>query len=193
MTFLFYFLIFALIHSLLATDHIKSKAERLLKKRFRYYRIAYTVISFITFAPAFLTWVEYTSSTPLVYIVPQWLYPVIILIRLLALGLFLYAALQTDILEFIGIKPEKKQNVLIRTGAYGIVRHPLYTACMIVLFTKTDMTELDLTAAALVSIYFIIGAYIEQKRLLSTFGEEYRKYQQQVSMFIPMKWVMKSR
>ncbi len=37
---------------------------------------------------------------------------------------------------------------------------------------------LDLTAAALVSIYFITGAYIEERRLVSTFGDRYRKYQQ---------------
>ena len=56
-----------------------------------------------------------------------------------------------------------------------------------------EMSQLDLIAVLLVSIYLIIGAFIEERRLLSVFGEEYRKYQQQVSMFIPVKWVIRMK
>ena len=42
-TFILYFLIFAAIHSLLATDYIKNKAERLLKEKFRFYRLLYYI------------------------------------------------------------------------------------------------------------------------------------------------------
>ncbi len=190
-TFIFYFLFFALIHSLLAADYIKNKAQNLLGKEFRFYRIIYTLISLLTFAPAFLIWATYTGSTPLVYSLTESLYPVIILIRLGALGIFVYASYQTDILEFIGIR-QKAKNILITNGAYGIVRHPLYASGMLLLFTKMEMSRLDLVALALVSIYLITGAYIEERRLFSVFGEEYRKYQQQVSMFIPVKWIMKN-
>lgn len=190
-TFIFYFLFFALIHSLLAADYIKNKAQNQLGKEFRFYRIIYTLISLLTFAPAFLVWATYTGSTPLVYSLPESLYPVIILIRLSALGIFVYASYQTDILEFTGIR-QKVKNTLITNGAYGIVRHPLYASGMLLLFTKMEMSRLDLVASALVSIYLIIGAYIEERRLLSVFGEEYRKYQQRVSMFIPVKWIMKN-
>jgi len=195
-TFVFYFLFFAVIHSLLATDHIKIKAERLLKGKFRYYRLIYTIISFPTFAPAFLIWLKYTASTPLVYSISGWLYPIFFLIRLLGTGLFVYAAFQTDMLEFTGMrqiyaKNVKPENRLITKGAYGIVRHPLYTGGISALFTKMEMSLLDLTAVLLVSIYLIVGAFIEEKRLISAFGEDYRKYQQQVSMFIPVKWILR--
>jgi protein-S-isoprenylcysteine O-methyltransferase Ste14 len=189
-TLIFYFLVFAVVHSVLATDFVKRKAERLLGDTFRFYRIIYVIISFITFAPAFFIWITYTGSTPLAYRIPGLLYPFFLLIRILALGLFAYAAFQTDILELIGLRRNAK-NKLITTGAYGIVRHPLYAGGIILLFTKTEMSQLDLTAVLLVSIYLIIGAFIEEKRLLEIFGEEYRKYQQRVSMFIPAKWVMK--
>ena len=189
-TFTFYFLVFAGLHSLLAADYIKDKAEKLLGKGYRFYRIMYTIVSFLTFAPAFFIWVSFTGSTPLVYNLPERLYPVIILIRLCALGIFVYASYQTDILEFIGIR-QKAKNILITSGAYGVVRHPLYTGGILLLFTKMDMSQLDLIAVLLVSIYLIIGAFIEERRLLSVFGEEYRKYQQQVSMFIPVKWVIR--
>lgn len=195
MLFIFYFLLFAGIHSFLATDYFKSRAERLLGKGFRFYRLIYSLISIPAFAPAFLVWIEYSGSTPHVYSIPQWMYPVIILIRLLALGMFAYAAFQTDILEFIGIKrmQEKTKNILITGGAYGIVRHPLYVSGIILLITKMEMSLLDVIAVVLVSIYLIIGAFIEERRLLSAFGDEYRKYRQRVSMFIPVKWVLNRR
>ena len=189
LTFIFYFIIFAALHSLLATDYIKKKAEKQLKHQFRFYRIFYNFISFIIFAPVLLVWIMYTSSTPPVYSIPEWLYPFILLIRLAAIGLFSYAVYQTDVLDFAGIRQitGKSKNMLITKGAYGIVRHPLYTGGIIILFTKTNVTQLDLAAFVLVSLYLIIGALLEERRLISIFGEEYRKYQQDVSMFIPVR------
>ncbi len=191
LNFILYFLIFTIIHSALASDYIKNKAQRLLGERFRFYRIIYTLISIPAFAPAFLVWIEYSGSTPPVYSIPQWAYPLIITVRVLALGVFAYASFQTDILDFTGIKQKHEKPILITNGAYGIVRHPLYASGMLLLVTKMEMSQLDLIAVLLVSIYLIIGAYIEERRLLSVFGDEYHKYRQQVSMFIPVKWVKK--
>lgn len=192
-TFVFYFLLFALIHSVLATEYVKKKAEKWMGTNFRFYRLAYTILSFFTFAPAFLIWITYANSTPPVYAIPQLFYPIIILIRLLATGMFAYAAMQTDILSLIGIRQlqRKVKKNLIISGVYGMVRHPFYTAGIILLFTKIEMSQLDLAAVVLISIYFIIGAFIEERRLLALFGEEYREYQKQVSMFIPVKWIKK--
>lgn len=193
--FILYFLLFAGIHSALAAGYIKNRSERLLGDNFRFYRLLYTILSLLTIAPAFLVWATYSNSTQLIYSVPQWLYPFILLIRLLATGMLVYAALQTDVLEFTGIRQlqGKNKNELITKGAYGIVRHPFYSGSVILLLTKMEMTQLDLTAIILISIYLIIGAYVEERRLLAVFGEEYRNYQKQVSMFIPVKWVSKLR
>ena len=190
-TFVFYFIGFAFLHSLLATAYIKKRAEKILNERFRYYRLIYNIISFITVAPAFWIWMTSSLSTPLLYSVPAWLFWVIHILRLLSLGLFLYAALQIDMLEFAGLRQKSAISRLITGGAYGILRHPLYTAGILLIFTKTEMTLLDFTAAALVSIYFIAGAFIEERRLVSAFGDEYMKYQQRVSVFIPVKWFIK--
>jgi protein-S-isoprenylcysteine O-methyltransferase Ste14 len=190
MNFIFYFLLFAIIHSFLAMDHTKKEARKLLGKRYRYYRLLYSLISIPLFAPAFIVWMTYSNTTPVVYTISHNLYPVVTLFRLCALGIFGYAAMQKDVLEFIGIKSQKK-NVLVTGKVYGIVRHPLYSAGILLLVTQMDMTLLDLTAVVLVTAYSVIGAFIEEKRLLSVFGDEYRKYRQQVSMFIPMKWLMR--
>lgn len=187
-TFVSCFIAFAFIHSLLATDYIKKWAEKILNERFRFYRLIYNIISFITAAPAFWIWATSSSSTPMLYSVPELLFPITIILRLLSLGLLAYATLQTDMLEFAGLRQKGGKGMLLTGGAYGIVRHPFYTAGIILIFTKTEMTLLDFTVAALVSIYFIVGAFMEERRLVSAFGDEYGKYKQNVSMFIPVKW-----
>lgn len=190
LTFTLYFLFFAVFHSILAMDHAKNKAKKLMGKCYRYYRLIYSVISFPLIIPAFWVWASSSKSSPLVYTIPDNLYPLVILVRLCAIGLFGYAALQTDVLEFIGIKREKKKALITR-GSYAIVRHPLYLAGILIVITKMRMAQIDLLATLLISGYFVIGAFIEEKRLLSVFGEEYGKYKQEVSMFIPVQWFVK--
>ncbi|TRZ89848.1 MAG: isoprenylcysteine carboxylmethyltransferase family protein [Methanosarcinales archaeon] len=189
--FVLYFLAFALIHSVLATDNAKERAEKILKRNFRFYRIIYNIISFITAVPTFYVWWISSSSTPVVYSFPEWSNPFLTLFKLLAIGLFGYALFQNDLLEFAGLKKKKIDSKPITDGVYRIVRHPQYTALIILLFSQNKMTVLDLTAALLVSFYCIIGAFIEEKRLVSSYGDRYRKYQEQVSMFIPVKWIIK--
>ena len=190
-TFVLYFLAFALLHSVLATDNARERAEKILKSNFRFYRIIYNIISFITAAPAFYVWWISSSSTPVVYSFPEWSHPFLTLLQLLAIGLFGYALFQFDLLEFAGLRKKKIDSKPITDGVYRIVRHPQYTALIILLFSQNRMTVLDLTAAVLVSFYCIIGAFIEEKRLVSSYGDRYRKYQQEVSMFVPVKWILK--
>ncbi len=186
--FVLYFLFFAFIHSALAADFIKKKVKKRLKDNYRFYRIIYNVISFLTVIPAFLVWIRLSSSTLEIYRIPEWLIPVFIIFRLLALGLFSYALLQTDILEFAGLTQGKVDDRLITNGAYRIVRHPFYAGIILLLFTKTEMTQLDITAVVLFSVYMIAGAFLEERKLVSKFGDEYLKYRNKVSMFIPVKW-----
>jgi protein-S-isoprenylcysteine O-methyltransferase Ste14 len=190
LTFTLYFLFFAVFHSILAMDHAKNKAAKLMGKGYRYYRLIYSIISFPLIIPAYLVWVSSSKFSPLVYAIPDNLYPLVILVRLCALGLFGYAALQTDVLEFIGIKREKKKSLITR-GPYAIVRHPLYLSGILVLITNMRMTQIDLLAVLLISGYCVIGAFIEEKRLLLVYGDEFKEYREQVSMFIPVKWFVK--
>jgi hypothetical protein len=68
-------------------EHAKYKAEKLMGKGYRYYRLIYSVISFPLIIPAYLVWTTYSKSSPLIYAIPEYLYPLVILVRLSALFL----------------------------------------------------------------------------------------------------------
>src|SRR5659263_419523 len=76
--FVLYFLFFAIIHSFLAMDHTKNRAEKLFGKAFRYYRLLYSLISIPLFAPALMVWITYSNSQSLALIPPahNFSYPV---------------------------------------------------------------------------------------------------------------------
>lgn len=77
-------------------------------------------------------------------------------------------------------------------GILSAVRHPWYTGGMLIVWAR----PLD-TAAVMTNLvvcgYFVAGAYLEERKLKVQFGEAYRDYQRQVSMFFPFKWVRKKR
>lgn len=73
---------------------------------------------------------------------------------------------------------------LVTWGVYGIVRHPQFLAGLIILWSR-DLTDNALVTNVVLSLYLIIGARIEEKRLLVKYGDGYRRYMSEVPGFIP--------
>jgi protein-S-isoprenylcysteine O-methyltransferase Ste14 len=76
---------------------------------------------------------------------------------------------------------------LVKTGLYGIVRHPMYLAGIMIFTFEPNITRNWLTVSVLADIYFIIGAFIEERRLIKRFGDEYIQYMKEVPRFIPKR------
>lgn len=69
-----------------------------------------------------------------------------------------------------------------------MVRHPWYAGGILIVWGR----NLDMAAILtnlVITGYFIIGAYLEERKLLVEFGEEYIDYQRQVSMLFPFKLI----
>jgi protein-S-isoprenylcysteine O-methyltransferase Ste14 len=84
----------------------------------------------------------------------------------------------------IGRRPTDSQHKLITWGIYGVIRHPQSAAGLILLWTR-DLTDTGLIVSLVLSLYLIIGARIEEKRLLAIFGEQYARYMSEVPRFFP--------
>jgi protein-S-isoprenylcysteine O-methyltransferase Ste14 len=78
-------------------------------------------------------------------------------------------------------------SVLVKSGVYKYIRHPLYLS-VFCLGTGIMMKDLQLFQIILGTLNLIavwITALIEEKEMISKFGEEYRRYIKDTKMFIP--------
>src|SRR3990170_4710005 len=69
---------------------------------------------------------------------------------------------------------------------YGVVRHPLYLGISVVLVFPPVQTRNSLLSTAMVVLYFYVGTFFEERRMVRKFGEEYRKYREHVPRFLPL-------
>ena len=70
-------------------------------------------------------------------------------------------------------------------GPYKVVRHPLYLFTIIFLILRPTMDLFYLVFLIFLITYFYIGSFYEEKKLVSAFGEQYRKYQESVPRLFP--------
>lgn len=122
-------------------------------------------------------------------------------IQLSGVFLFIYASKHFNLFEFLGLKqafcfltkkPLKDTDIeglnnkeLITTGAYSIVRHPMYLSGILIFTFNPSISINSLTITVLADVYLVFGAYIESKRYMVKFGNDYIKYMQRVPMLIP--------
>lgn len=81
----------------------------------------------------------------------------------------------------------KEGHRLIRSGPYGLVRHPIYTGLLIaVIGTALVLGEWrGLLGVVLVLVTHARKAQREEKLLISEFGDEYQGYRRVTGFFLP--------
>jgi len=175
------------LHSLLASNEIKRwLTDRLGGSVMRGYRLFYNILAFISFLPV-LYFVATLPDTPL-YVIPYPFAYGLILGQALGVILLIIGILQTDTLSFIGMRQllegERSQN-LIRSGLYKYVRHPLYSAGLLMLWLSPSMTINSLVFVIGATLYILLGAFFEEKKLVKEFGQDYLDYKSRTPMLIP--------
>ena len=86
-----------------------------------------------------------------------------------------------------GLVTVKDDHELIRSGPYGLVRHPIYTGLLLsVLGTAVAFGEWRGSIAfALLTVSFVIKLRVEERFMSETFGEQYQRYRAKVPALIP--------
>jgi protein-S-isoprenylcysteine O-methyltransferase Ste14 len=176
------------VHSVLASHGAKDSARRALGAGFmRWYRLLYNGFSFVTFLPL----VALTATLPdrLLYTIPApWIYLTLAIQAGAALAL-LVALLQTDVWAFAGLsqpfRGESGTGRLVTGGMYRFVRHPLYATGLVILWLAPQMTVNRLVLITCLSLYLIIGAFYEERKLARDFGPAYAEYRSRTPMFLP--------
>ena len=181
------------LHSFLITPTVIGFVQKRFKKAYRYYRIFYNVIALVTLIPV----VVYSSSIQWLPVF-HWEGPFRIVQGLLlfsALLFFIGGSRQYDLAQFLGIRQVRENSTcsllsddcrLDTEGILGMVRHPWYAGGILIVWGR----NLDMAAILtnlVITGYFIIGVFLEERKLLLEFGDEYIDYQRRVSMLFPFK------
>lgn len=180
------FTLFAAVHSLLAVPALKLRLQKLAGSPLPGYRLVYNLVSLVMFGWVMRAW----QAPAVIYLAPGiWSLVCHGLQALVLLAVFLCVR-QTGLAVFLGAGPGREEAPprLQTSGWYGIVRHPLYLLGLLFCLLNPVMTSRWLVLTLLSAVYFLIGALLEERRLLRTFGYAYHAYRQQTPFLIPRPW-----
>jgi len=176
--------------SISVTDYLQQKAGQ----AFRFYRLTFNMVALLTLVPVAMYeraihghWAFWWQGSNVFFQ---------IMLLAVAFLLFFAGARHYDFFQFVGFRQIKggasgmtlsKAEDLDTTGILGIIRHPWYAGSIIVIWGR-DLTRAAVVTNIILTIYLIVGAYLEERKLAIEYGQKYRIYQQKVPMFIPCKF-----
>jgi protein-S-isoprenylcysteine O-methyltransferase Ste14 len=183
------FSVFALHHSVLARSRAKLGIRRIVPAEIE--RSIYTWVASLLFLGVCTWWQP----------VPGVLYELDGVWRAVAWAVQLAGVLLTarassaiDVLDLAGVRAVERapgtetptRPPLTTGGLYGFVRHPLYFAWALFVFSAPTMTGTRACFAVVSTAYLMIAIPWEERGLVETFGEDYESYRRQVkSRMIP--------
>lgn len=184
----FFWILYGIFHSSLASGKVKNWFETILKEKFRYYRLFYTLFAFAGFA--IIIYYQISITTVSLFSVNNFLVIIGSIVLLTGLIIMLIS-IKKYFLSLSGVKSlvteEPVSNKLRIDGVHKYVRHPLYLGTFLFiwgLFILFPLLSL-LIANIVITTYTLIGIVFEEQKLIKEFGTAYSDYQNQVPKIIP--------
>lgn len=176
--------IYFFLHSFLATDLVKSFLKRVMGQGFRFYRLIYSLISTLGLAFLFLL-NGLIPSSPIFESVGILRYTGLVLAAWGVIVIRL-AFREYNLSSFLGLQSEE-EGTLKRNGILRNVRHPIYTGIILLVFgfILVNPKITTLVSSICILLCLAIGIYFEEEKLIKTFGDSYRRYQEEVPMLFP--------
>jgi methanethiol S-methyltransferase len=167
--------VFALHHSVFARERTKAWLTRLVPTRLE--RSVYVWIASVLLILVCTLWRRIGGT---VYSLDGWRRVALAAVQIAGVWLIARAVAGIDPLELAGIREPPTQGGLQTAGPYGWVRHPLYLGWVIAVFGAADMTTDRLAFAGITTFYLVVAVFWEERSLVNSFGDEYRRYRQHV-------------
>jgi protein-S-isoprenylcysteine O-methyltransferase Ste14 len=179
------------LHSLLIAPGIETRLRRRLGPHAVWYRLAYNLLAAVTLLAAFLYFHRH-PATPLWSWHGLWQIPRAALL-VAALWLGWLGARAHDNAAFLGLRQLRDAHAghapappaLSRDGVLGRIRHPWYTAGILLLVAVRDFTTTNVVWRAVFVLYLLVGARLEDRKLERNFGDAFAVYRREVPAFLP--------
>jgi protein-S-isoprenylcysteine O-methyltransferase Ste14 len=181
--------VFAVQHSGMARQQFKAVLTRSLHPAAE--RSLYVLLSVL--ALALLYWQWRPIPDQIWHIENAYLAAAIWILYFLGWGIVVLSTFLISHFDLMGLKqvyrnwlgqqqePPKFQTPFL----YKVVRHPIYFGLLLVLWAVPTMSVGHLLFSVGATGYILIGAILEERDLITTFGDRYRDYRRNVSMLIP--------
>ena len=180
------------LHSTLASLAAKRRVASTWPGLMPYYRLTFNLLAVLLLLP--LLWLTYRDPGPLLW---RWQGAAAWLangLALAALGGFWLSLKSYDMQEFLGLRQLRLQVRQVEdqehfhlSPFHRYVRHPWYLFGLVLLWTR-DMHATTLLSSVCITLYFAIGARLEEQKLLAYHGATYRRYMARVPGLLPRPW-----
>jgi protein-S-isoprenylcysteine O-methyltransferase Ste14 len=174
------FSLFALHHSLFARTGLKAAVTRMVPASLE--RSVYVWIASLLFIGVCAWWQPVNGVA---WHATGWTAGLLLAVQA-AGGLFtLVAARHLDVLELAGVRqalhmPPRRASGLDDYGPYGLVRHPIYFAWLLLVWPAPFMNGTRLVFAAVSTIYLLVAIPYDERDLRRHFGPAYDEYSRKV-------------
>jgi protein-S-isoprenylcysteine O-methyltransferase Ste14 len=174
------FTAFAAHHSTFARMSAKRRMAKLVSPA--YERSVYVWGSSLLFGAVCVLWQPVPGAA---WQVQGALVPFVLAVEVGGGLLSILAARRLDVLELAGLRQAAAEApapapMLMRTGPYGIVRHPVYLGWLIFVWLTPALTGTRLVFAAVSTVYLAVAVVFEEKDLAQLFGPSYADYKREV-------------
>lgn len=190
---------FAVLHSVLAAIKVKRIVKEKFPKLLPYYRLIYNLVALFCF------YIIYEIAPHPDRVLYDLLFPydiMIFVLQIFSLLGIIWSVSVIDGYEFLGWSQIKRllnnnydeqdldeKSTLYIKGPFRIVRHPIYFFFILFLGLRPTMDLYYIAFYVCIVVYFYLGTFYEEKRLIGAFGNKYERYQKLVPRLIPRSFV----
>lgn len=185
-------LAYFVIHSWMASLSLKYHVANNWPGFMPVYRICFNLLALLLIIPPLL--LTFTLPGPVIW---QWnglAWWVANGFAVLALAGVFWSLRDYDGNEFLGIRQWRERETAVEdqegfhiSTLHRFVRHPWYSLSLVLIWTR-DMNLPFITTAILMTLYFIVGSQLEERKLLAYHGAKYRRYRELVPALFPVPW-----
>jgi protein-S-isoprenylcysteine O-methyltransferase Ste14 len=183
---------YSVLHSALASLGVKRRVAADWPHLMPYYRLMFNILALLLLLP--ILWLTYHDPEPMLWRwqgIAAWLANGLALAAIFGFWLSLKSY---DMQEFLGlrqlqshVRKVEDQEHFHLSPFHRFVRHPWYFFGLILIWTR-DMSVTTLLSSMFITLYFLVGSRLEEKKLLVYHGNTYRRYMARVPGLIPLPW-----